>query len=77
MNKETIIELMKEAEILIDFDAFEPNKSFVEQGVDSLDLSSLFFLIEEKHGVKIPDSDLESLASVDNLVSYLDDKGKY
>ena len=76
ISNEQLINCMKEAEILVDYDSFDSKLTFAEQGVDSLDLSSLFFIIEEKYGVKITDEDIESLISVDQLINYLANKEK-
>ena len=74
MNESNIIEFMKEVDIMIDFDAFDFKDSFTNQGIDSLDLSSLFFLVEEKCNIKIPDTELESLNSADDLIQYINEK---
>lgn len=44
-------------------------------GADSLDLFELVMALEEEYNVEIPSEDLENLATVGDVVSYLKDKG--
>jgi acyl carrier protein len=43
-------------------------------GADSLDTVELVMALEEKFGVEIPDEDAEKIATVQDAVSYIDDK---
>lgn len=40
-------------------------------GLDSLDISGLLLAIEENFDIKIPDSDLNQLSSINDYVEYL------
>lgn len=52
------------------------NTSFKDDlGVDSLDLFDLVMELEDKYNVEIPSEDLESIATVGDMVKYLQDKG--
>lgn len=44
-------------------------------GADSLDLFELVMALEEEYGVEIPSEDLESIATVQDVMDYLKDKG--
>lgn len=44
-------------------------------GVDSLDLFDLVMVLEDKYGIEIPSEDLESIATVGDMVKYLESKG--
>ena len=44
-------------------------------GAESLDLFELVMALEEEYNVEIPSEDLENLATVGDVVSYLKDKG--
>ncbi len=44
-------------------------------GADSLDLFELVMALEEEFGVEIPAEDLESIATVSDVIEYLKDKG--
>ena len=69
--KEIIKEEVKER---VDIDALDANASLDDAGVDSLDMSSVFMNIEDKYGIKIPDADIEKLRTVNDIVSYINDK---
>lgn len=44
-------------------------------GADSLDLFELVMALEEEYGVEIPADDLEKIATVGDVISYLKAKG--
>lgn len=44
-------------------------------GADSLDLFELVMALEEEFGVEIPSEDLESIATVKDVIDYLRNKG--
>lgn len=44
-------------------------------GADSLDLFELVMALEEEFGVEIPSEDLESIATVKDVIAYLKAKG--
>lgn len=51
----------------------EEKTNLKDAGLDSLDIVSLLFAIEEKFGIKVPDEDIEGkdLLLVENLVSFV------
>lgn len=57
-----------------DFENIVSGCSFKEQGLDSLDVSTLFLAINDEFGVEIPDEDYDSITSPDELITYLADK---
>ena len=69
--KEIIKEEVKER---VDIDALDADASLDDAGIDSLDMSSVFMNIEDKYGIKIPDADIEKLKTVNDIVSYVNDK---
>lgn len=44
-------------------------------GADSLDLFELVMSLEEEYGVEIPSEDLEKIATVNDVMEYLKEKG--
>ena len=44
-------------------------------GADSLDLFELVMALEEEYDVEIPSDDLANIATVEDLINYLKDKG--
>jgi acyl carrier protein len=69
--KEIIKEEVKER---VDIDALDADASLDGAVIDSLDMSSVFMNIEDKYGIKIPDADIEKLKTVNDIVSYVNDK---
>lgn len=54
-----------------------PTASFVEDlGADSLDVVELVMAFEEEFQIEIPDEDAEKIATVQDAVSYIDEKSK-
>ena len=49
------------------------NASFVEDlGADSLDTVELVMALEEEYGIEIPTEDLEQIATVGDVISYIE-----
>lgn len=44
-------------------------------GADSLDLFELVMAFEEEYGIEIPTEDLESMATVGDIMNYMKSKG--
>lgn len=57
-----------------DFENVVSGSTFQAQGLDSLDVSTLFLAINDELGVEIPDEDYGSITSPDELITYLADK---
>lgn len=56
-------------------DEVKMESKFVDDlNADSLDVVELIMALEEKLGVEIPDEDAEKLASVGDVVAYIDSK---
>lgn len=56
--------------------SIKPETSFKgDLEVDSLDLFELIMAIEEEYEVEIPSEDLESIATVQDIMDYLAQKG--
>jgi len=66
--------LIEEVDGLVDMSTLENNVSLSDQGVDSLDMSNIYLLIEEQYNVKVPDADLDQLTTIDAIVLYLTKK---
>lgn len=64
VTREDIFNVVKEAELNLneDISKMDPDELFLNQGLDSLDMASLLFALEDKFAVKISD---ESIANGD------------
>ena len=60
----------------IDEDDIKLESNFKEDlEADSLDLFELVMALEEEYGVEIPSEDLEKIATVNDILEYLKNKG--
>ena len=68
-----ILKIMEENEIDIDIDKLDYDVALNDQGVDSLDITSILFAVEEKYQIRIPDEDIENekLSSINAIVEYV------
>ncbi len=73
VTEDEIIEAMKEANIYPD-EGLESSLPFSEQGVDSLDRTSLFLAIEEKFGIKLPEGQEDQYNTLSKMLSYINGK---
>jgi acyl carrier protein len=70
--KEVIVE-----QLGVDAERVRPEASFIDDlGADSLDIVELVMAMEEEFDIEIPDEEAEKLKSVNDVVSYLQTKGK-
>ena len=54
-----------------------PNANFAEDlGADSLDIVELVMSLEEEFGIEIPDEDAEKILTVQEVVDYIEIKGR-
>ncbi|OQW46641.1 MAG: acyl carrier protein [Proteobacteria bacterium SG_bin7] len=61
----------------VDAERIKPDASFIDDlGADSLDIVELIMAMEEEFDIEIPDEDAEKLRKVQDVVSYLEGKGK-
>ena len=70
-TKETVINIITSVCSSLKVGVEDHDKSLKDLGVDSLDLSGILLEIEEKFGIKIPDSDIEHLTSINSIVAYI------
>ncbi len=69
---EKIKELVAE-NLGVDAENIKEESSFKEDlGADSLDLFELVMALEEEYGIEIPTEDLEQIATVGDVISYIE-----
>jgi len=80
MDMERIEDRVKEiisTELGIEMDKVHLNSNFTQDlGVDSLEIMQLLISLEEEFNIKIPDKDIETLATVGDLIQYINDRAK-
>ena len=58
-------------------DEIKPESNFIDDlGADSLDIVELVMAMEEEFEIEIPDEDAEKLRTVQDVMKYLETKGK-
>lgn len=63
-------------QLSVDAETIQLETKFKEDlGADSLDLFELVMALEEEFSVEIPSEDLESIATVKDVIDYLKNKG--
>lgn len=74
-----MLEKLKEIivdQLNVDADSVTPESKFKEDlEADSLDLFELVMALEEEYGVEIPSEDLGNILTVQDVISYLENKG--
>lgn len=66
-----------EEQLGVDPDRVKPEASFIDDlGADSLDIVELVMAMEEEFDIEIPDEDAEKLRTVQDVMKYLEGKGK-
>ncbi|HEY2345284.1 MAG TPA: acyl carrier protein [Xanthomonadaceae bacterium] len=73
-NDQRIVDALQGAGIDYDSDNFSPERSFRDNGIDSLDVMGLFLAIEEKHGVKFSEQEADAIKTPGDLSLALDRK---
>jgi len=73
-NDQRITEALNEAGIDFDVEGFDSSKSFKENGIDSLDVMSLFLMLEEKFKTKFSESEASGIRTPMDLTAALDKK---
>lgn len=74
VSKEEIRKILKDIDILGEVDELSDELGLAEQGVDSLDMANLYLKLEERFGVKIPDSDLHLVQNINDINDYIKNK---
>lgn len=47
------------------------NDAELKKVIDSLEMMNVFLAIEEKFGIQIPDEDVDTLLTIDDIIAYL------
>lgn len=74
-----MLEKLKEIiaeQLSVNADDINADSNFKDDlGADSLDLFELVMSLEEEYDVEIPSEDLEKIATVNDVIEYLKEKG--
>ncbi len=73
VEAENILEIMRKSEITFRRGALVLDKPLVEQGVDSLDMTTILFAVEERFQLRIAEEDMDGdkLSSINAIIEYV------
>lgn len=74
MTTTQLRELLKEIDWEITVDTIDEYLPLRDQGLDSLDMVTLFFFLEERFAIKIPESAAMDLISLRDITEYLNSR---
>ena len=72
ITHDEILMLIEKSGVSIEVSTIKFDESLAEAGIDSLEVFNIFLAIEEELNVKIPDKDIDSLDTINNIVGYLE-----
>ena len=72
-TEEDILQIIKDLNINIDISSLSTSKPLHEQGLDSLDIATIFFELDDRYSIKVTDEDIESgkLESIDKILNFI------
>ena len=56
---------------LLDVAELKNDVAFGDQGIDSMDRASIYFEVEDKYGVKLPENEEEQYGSIEGLIKFV------
>ena len=73
VTPDDVLDIFRENQIKIDIDKLDHSDPLPDQGLDSLDIITVLFAIEERYNIKIPEKDIDQgkLSSIHSIVKYL------
>ena len=71
---ESVLNVIENAGLIFDKGTFDPNKSFKDNGIDSLDVMNLFLAVEEAFHVKFTEDEAEAIDTANKLVAALNQR---
>jgi len=64
--------IIEEAVTYGEVEKLESDIKLTDQGIDSLDMASVYMMLEEKFSIKIPDDVIDDLLTIDQIINYID-----
>lgn len=71
VTSEQIIKIIEGTGVLSDMSKFDSAKTFKENGIDSLDVFTIYLAVEEQLGVTFSEEESQRIKSVDEMVAFL------
>ncbi|WP_434672493.1 acyl carrier protein [Pseudomonas sp. R1-15] len=70
-TKVIIRDIISKAEVGADASTLRDNINLTDQGIDSMDIFTIMLAVQDHYGIQIPDQDIESLRTIDDLAEYV------
>ncbi len=73
VEAENIIEIIRKNEIPISVNALALDKPLTDQGVDSLDMTTILFAVEERFQVRFAEDDMDTgkFATLQSIIAHI------
>lgn len=75
-TKVIIRDIISKAEVGADASTLRDNINLTDQGIDSMDIFTIMLAVQDHYGIQIPDEDIESLRTIEDLAAYITKRQK-
>jgi len=76
VNVDAIMKIIQKNDIKIDIKDIDKDENLREQGIDSLDFTSILFAIEEEYNVQITEDDIQEgkLDTINSIITFVNER---
>ena len=71
VTREQLLSIIETVGVSADVSMVGGDMKLAAAGIDSLEMMNIFLGIEQQFGIKIPDEDIDSLGTIDDIIEYL------
>lgn len=69
--REDVIDVIRSAKVVSDPENLRDEVRLSDQGIDSLGIFNVLLVLSEKYDIEIPDADIDHLATISQMVGYI------
>ena len=69
--RETVLDIIRSTNSRVEPSGLDPARSLLDQGLDSLDMLSVYTKLETETGVRISVENVEKMVTVDQLAAFI------
>jgi acyl carrier protein len=70
-----LVDILVDLDLVSDWSAFQADKTFRENGIDSLDVMSVFLAVEEQFGFKFSEDEAQGITTTTQLLNAINARG--
>jgi acyl carrier protein len=74
IKHEDILAVIEDIGLMVEVSSLDPSLELREQGLDSLDVVNIYFNIEEKYDVKLPEGPEDQLKTINSIIEFINNK---